>query len=261
MSKEILHSKILGEGHPLIVLHGFLGTGDNWLSLAKNWAEWFEVHLVDQRNHGRSFHHEEHNYEVLARDLSLYLDHYNLDHIFLLGHSMGGKTAMQFALQYPQRVDKLIVVDIAPKAYGGGHEEILHALTSLPIQHVQSRKEVQDILTQQIPNPEVVLFLMKNLNRSSEGTYQWKMNLGALVKNYPEILSSIEGFAPFQKPTLFVAGGNSMYIQPQDTIKIHQLFPLGDLVTIAKAGHWVHAEKPLEMEKTVQAFLLPNAQN
>jgi pimeloyl-ACP methyl ester carboxylesterase len=256
MSTGILHSKKLGKGPPLVILHGFLGTGDNWLSLGKTWSEFFEVHLIDQRNHGRSFHNPQHNYALLADDLNTYLEKEGIGSIFLLGHSMGGKAAMKFALLHPDKVEKLIVVDIAPKEYKGGHEEILNALTSLPLSGVSSRKEVQELLEEKIASLDIVLFLMKNLSRSPEGQYQWKMNLEGLVSNYSEILASVTSPTPFEKPTLFIAGGNSKYILSGDLPQMLKLFPLSHTITLPGAGHWVHAEQPLEMEKIVREFIL-----
>ncbi len=251
----ILHTKILGEGSPLIVLHGFLGTGDNWLSLAKKWAESRKVFLVDIRNHGRSFHSDDHNYPLMCEDLLRLMDYYQLDSAEVLGHSMGGKLAMYFAINFSERVRKLIVVDIAPKAYRRGHDDIIEALKDLPVSHISSRKEAEEFLMERLSDAGVVLFLMKNLTRNSENGFEWKMNLSTLSSEYDNILVAIEADQNYSGDTLFIKGGNSGYIKAGDGEKIAALFPKSQIIEIQDAGHWVHSEQSEAFNTAVIDFL------
>lgn len=255
MSDNILHARILGEGLPLIVIHGFLGTGDNWLTLAKKWAESRKVFLVDMRNHGRSFHADVHDYPLMCEDIIRFMDFHQLETAEILGHSMGGKVAMYLALNYSEKVEKLIVVDIAPKPYRGGHEDIVSALNALPVDSVSSRKEAEDFLTERLSDAGVVLFLMKNLTRNPEGGFGWKMNLPALSSEYYNILAAIESRYIYDGETLFIKGGNSGYIKDHDEERIKVLFPKAEIVIVADAGHWVHSEQPEEFSNVVSDFL------
>ncbi len=255
MSNNILHAKIEGSGKPLIVLHGFLGTGDNWLTFAKAISDHRKVYLIDQRNHGRSFHKDEHTYADLAADIKQFMEENGLKKADFLGHSMGGKTAMQFALTYPESVDHLIVVDIAPKAYEGGHEYILEALQSVKINEVESRKEVEEHLVQKINNKGVVLFLMKNLHRNTNGSYEWKANLEILSEKYDDIISSIDSKEKFDGKTMFLRGSKSDYILDSDFENIRALFPNAEIETVADAGHWIHAEQPEAIYDMISGFL------
>ena len=180
----ILNSNIVGEGRPVIILHGFLGMGDNWKSLAMNMAqEGFQVHLVDQRNHGRSFHHPEFNYQLLTQDLKEYLDDQGLDRIVLLGHSMGGKTAMNFAIQHPESVSHLAVADIGPKEYPPHHQAILKALNYLAQSVPTSRKQADDLLSEYISEPGIRQFLLKNLYWKQPEQLGLRINLISLTEN------------------------------------------------------------------------------
>lgn len=256
MTDNILHVKIVGEGAPLIVLHGFFGTGDNWLSLAKNWGESRKVFLVDIRNHGRSFHAAIHDYPSMTDDLLRLMDHYGLENAEVLGHSMGGKLAMYFALNYPEKVNKLIVVDIAPKRYRRGHDDIIEALNELPISEMSSRKEAEAFLMDRLSDPGVVLFLMKNLTRNSDNGFVWKMNLSTLTSQYHNILVEIESEHNYNKDSLFIKGGNSRYIKPEDEEMIKALFPKSRMIEIQDAGHWVHSEQSEAFNTAVTEFLV-----
>jgi pimeloyl-ACP methyl ester carboxylesterase len=251
-----LNYKTFGQGDPLIILHGLFGTLDNWQTLGKKLAEHYTVYLVDQRNHGRSPHDEAHTYAAMAEDLHHFMESHWIFKAHILGHSMGGKTAMAFARIYPDMVDKLVVVDIAPKAYAGGHEEIFKALQSLDLSAIDSRGEAEDALKAQISNLGIRQFLLKNLTRSKSGDYRWKMNLDALWSHYQDILDTLPGqHPPFEGPTLFVRGGKSDYIQDSDSAVLEQYFPNYQLKTIEKAGHWVHAEAPKALQQALEAFL------
>ncbi len=251
-----LHHKAFGQGPPLVILHGLFGMLDNWQTLGKRFAEHFSVFLLDQRNHGRSPHAEEFNYPILAQDLLEFLEGQWIFKTHLLGHSLGGKTAMQFALDHPDRVERLVVVDIAPKRYPSGHEAIFQALEAVPLHEVRSRKEAEAFLAERIPEAGVRLFLLKNLRRQKDGSFAWKMNLPVLHRHYEEVLAPVESDGPFQGPTLFVRGGRSQYLEPEDFDDIRRLFPAARFATIERAGHWVHADAPEDFYRIVLDFLL-----
>ncbi len=250
-----LHYRSYGKGHPFILLHGLLGSLDNWATLAKRWADHFHVFAFDARNHGRSGHSGVMNYDVMAEDLRAFMDEHGISSAFLLGHSMGGKTAMQFAVRHPNQVEKLIVVDIAPKAYGRRHDHIFEALCSLDLNTFHHRKEIEAALSQKIHEPATVLFLLKNLARDEEGRFKWKMNLPVLKKHYDEISAGLPEDAKFENPALFVRGGKSTYILDEDRALIKKIFPRSNILTVKNAGHWVHADAPDELENTVVGFL------
>lgn len=249
-----LNFKTFGQGPPLVILHGLFGTLDNWQTLAKRWASDYTVYLVDQRNHGRSPHLDGMSYSLLAEDLAQFLDKEWIHECHLLGHSMGGKAAMQFAMDYPDQVDKLVVVDIAPKVYQAGHNEIFEALRSLDLTKLETRTQAANHLGDRIPQPAVVQFLLKNLSRVPAGGFAWKMNLEVLYRDYANILDSVTG-VPFEKPSLFVRGGQSHYVETDDLPLIQTLFPNAELATVASAGHWVHAQAPSELYQLVSSFL------
>lgn len=250
-----LNYKTFGQGPPLIILHGFFGMLDNWQTLAKRWANDYTIFLIDQRNHGRSPHVGEHNYLMMAEDLHAFMEDNWMYKAHILGHSMGGKTAMQFALLYPDMVDKLIVVDIGPKAYPGGHEQIIEALNGLDIKNLTDRKDADTELAKKIENYGIRQFLLKNLTREKTGGYRWKMNLPVLTKNYPFILENINSEEQFDGKVLFARGGNSNYIIDEDKEVIQAIFPNAQLETVTDAGHWVHAEQPDALYEMVSGFL------
>ncbi|MBK8487052.1 MAG: alpha/beta fold hydrolase [Chitinophagales bacterium] len=240
-----LNYKVSGSGEPLIILHGLFGMLDNWQTVGKNLEKYFTVYLIDQRNHGRSPHDDLHSYSAMADDLNEFLIQTGISSANILGHSMGGKTAMQFALTYPKEIKKLIVVDIGIKKYPGGHEEIMDALLSIDLKTVHYRADAEKILLNKIPNFSVRQFLLKSLQRNSGGSYSWKFNLDALYNNYEEnILTEIKATHVFSGETLFISGEKSPYILKEDWPKIQLLFPNARWKIIANAGHWVHAEQP-----------------
>jgi len=251
---EILHSKILGSGKPFLILHGFLGMSDNWKTLGNKFAEDYEVHLIDQRNHGRSFHSNEFSYSLMVSDLKNYIDHYQLENCILLGHSMGGKTAMQFALNFPEIINKLIVADIAPKTYPAHHQYILKALSEVDFTKQKSRKEVEAILSNYIPESGVIQFLMKNIYRKEKNELAYRFNLSVLSEKYNEVVTTFQSSNTFNKPTLFIKGAKSNYITTDDEVLIKQNFTDIHIETISEAGHWLHAEKPLEFYNKIMQF-------
>lgn len=254
-----LNYKTFGQGDPVIILHGLFGTLDNWQTIAKKLAEDHTVFILDQRNHGRSPHADSHDYPALAEDLRQFMGaHWMYDGAHIIGHSMGGKTAMQFALAYPDMVKKLVVVDIAPKAYEGNHHEIFEALLEMDLDKLTDRNDAEAYLSKRISEEDVRLFLMKNLTRKTgEGAsgFEFKMNLPVLWEHYQDILAAVDG-EPFEGETLFIRGGKSKHVTlPKDEALIKKLFPSSDIKTIEGAGHWVHAEKPGELLGLVQDFL------
>jgi esterase len=250
-----LHCESYGHGHPLIILHGLFGSLENWRTLSKTLSQSFSVFALDQRNHGRSPHSDVFNYPVMVEDLREFLQQHSLFSTHLLGHSMGGKTAMQFALAYPEMVDKLVVVDIAPKAYPPEHEDIFAALFSLNGQDFRSRQQADTALARKIPDLSLRQFLLKNLEREAAGGFRWRINLEALHQNYAQILKGVEETGQFHRPTLFIRGGNSGYLRQEDIPALKAIFPQAQLVTIPDTGHWVHAEAPQEFASIVLNFL------
>lgn len=252
----ILHSNIIGDGKPFIILHGFLGMGDNWKTLAKEFSESnYQVHLVDQRNHGRSFHSEDFDYELMAADLKAYCDDHNLSDIILLGHSMGGKTAMLFAATYPELVNKLIVADISPRFYPVHHDTILEGLNSLDFSKIKSRGEADEALSSYIKDQGIRMFLLKNLYWVKKGQLGLRINLPVLKENVSEVGEALPIHAIFNKGTLFLRGDRSEYIGEQDETIIHRHFPNSKIIAIANAGHWLHAENPKDFFTAVMNFI------
>ena len=251
-----LHSNILGEGRPLLILHGFLGMSDNWKTLGGEFAEaGYEVHLIDQRNHGRSPHSEDFSYLDMAKDVKEYIDTYTLKNVILMGHSMGGKTAMTAASLFPHLIEKLIVVDIAPKYYAPHHEQILEGLTAVDNASLSSRGEAEELLSEYIPEPAVRMFLLKNLYWKSKGELALRLNLEVLIDKIEAVGEALPEDYTYNKPTLFVNGEKSNYITSEDRGLISKHFPSSKIVTIPKAGHWVHAEKKEEFYAAVLQFL------
>ena len=239
-----------------MILHGFLGSGDNWKTFAKKWAvRGRSVHLLDARNHGKSFHSEDFSYEIMSKDVIDYADDQGIEKFDLLGHSMGGKTAQFVAQQFPDRVDCLIVVDIASKAYPPHHTEILEALSEVDEQQFQSRKEAEEFLRPLFPSVGLRQFLLKNLERSNEGTLSVKCNLN-LFRSHPDRIGKALPEEPkIHAPTLFIRGLESSYVEDTDLIILQRQYPNFELVSIPKAGHWLHVEQPIVFGEAVAKFL------
>jgi esterase len=250
-----LNYRVYGEGFPLIVLHGLFGSLDNWQTIGRQLGEHFQVFTVDQRNHGNSPHSDLFNYEVMAEDLLEFMERHGLSKAHVLGHSMGAKTAMQFALLYPDKVEKLIVLDMAPKAYPPWHEPIFQALLSLDLDYFHSRKAIDEALAAAIPETTVRQFLLKNLSQTEPGIFKWKLNLPGIHQHYERLNRALPQDRTFAGPVLFMKGGQSDYIQDSDMDTILTIFPKAVLVTIEDAGHWIHAEKSEKVVKTVLTFL------
>lgn len=243
-----------GQGQPFIILHGLMGSSDNWLPQAKMLSDQYHVYSVDQRNHGQSPHDEALNYKVLASDLKDFIQQHKLEKPIILGHSMGGKTAMNFAIAHPDMVDTLIVVDIAPKYYKIHHDVIVKGLKAVPIDTIKTRAEADQVLSEYVKEEDVRQFLLKNLSRKAEGGFSWKINLPVIEKNLEDIGQDIQFEGTFEGPALFIRGANSNYVKDEDRDRIKQLFPKSTLVTM-DTGHWVQAEKPQEFVEVVRNFL------
>ncbi|MEZ5014023.1 MAG: alpha/beta fold hydrolase [Chitinophagales bacterium] len=251
-----LHFLRSGNGSPVIILHGLFGMLDNWKTIGKLLETDHSVYLVDQRNHGRSPHSPEHSFPLMSDDLYQLMVSAGLQKAYIIGHSMGGKTAMQFAVDHPEKIDKLIVVDIGPKRYPEGHDTIFAAMLSLDPAHIRSRAEADALLAKRIDSEGVRQFLMKNLSRNTDGGYHWKCNLEALKANYTDhILAAIKSEHPVEVPALFIRGEQSDYIPDVDWPAIREQFPDSQLVTIQGSGHWVHADQPLAFFRAISAYM------
>ena len=250
----ILFNRIYGEGSPLVILHGLFGQSDNWTTLARAWSNHYQVIAIDQRNHGQSPHEDAFSYELMAEDLAETLDALNLESVNLLGHSMGGKTAMFFAQQHPQRISKLIVADIAPRAYAPHHGEIIAALKALPLTELKDRNSADVELAKGIPDFGTRQFLLKNLYRNDAGTFSWRFNLDAISAQISEVGKALPD-EQVHLPALFVRGSKSNYISDEDQAEIAQQFSNATFATIPNAGHWLHAEQPEAFSRVVLDFL------
>ena len=253
-----LHFEVCGHGEPLVILHGLLGSLDNWQSVSSQLAPFFTVFTVDQRNHGRSPHDPDMNYSLMAADVANFLAQRGLPAAFVLGHSMGGKTAMSLALLYPAIVKKLVVVDMAPRAYSPRHRKILEAMAALNLEAVHTRQQIEAALADAEPDLSTRRFLLKNLAREASGEFRWRPGLEEIIKNYSNLLEAIPPAGGFDKPVLFIRGASSDYLFESDLDCIRELFPRARLQSVDGAGHLAHVERPAEFVEIVRAFLLEN---
>ena len=241
----MIYSKIEGSGKPLLIIHGFLGMSDNWKTLASAYVlQGFEVHVLDMRNHGRSFHSDDFSYEIMANDVLDYCNFNQIQKFDLIGHSMGGKVAMLFATNFSEMIDKLIVADIGPKFYAPHHQQIMAGLNAINFDLKPSRTEIEQALQLYIPDFGTRQFLMKNLFWKTPDQLDFRFNLRVLTEKIDQIGQALPKHSVFNKPTLFIRGGASNYILDTDleAIKIH--FPKMTVATIPLVGHWLHAENP-----------------
>lgn len=250
-----LYSQKIGTGEPFIILHGLFGSSDNWLTIAKQLSENYSFHLIDARNHGKSPHTNEFGYDNMAMDVREYIQDHNLKNIVLMGHSMGGKTAMKIALEYPMRVQKLIIADIAPRKYSIIHNHIIEALLSIKTDNLESREQADIQLYQSIKSSTLRKFLLKNLYRDESNTYQWRINLEAICGNLESLGAQIKSSQNYDGDTLFVKGELSDYITAEDEADIHSLFPKAFIKSIPRATHWLHAENPEDFVTEIKRFL------
>lgn len=251
---KLNYKKLGTNGKPVIILHGLFGALDNWLSFGKSLAEDHIVYLVDQRNHGKSPHSDIFTYEAMAEDLHEFIEDHNIQQPVLIGHSMGGKTVMKYAVNYTDTFEKLIVIDIAPKAYPLHHQTILEGLNAIKPAEVKSRQDADETLKQYVKETGVRQFLLKNLDRSSEG-FEWKINLKGIEENIENVGEGLEDRLYTATPALFIRGENSDYIRNEDSITIVALFSNAEIKTIENAGHWVHAEQPEKLLEMIKTFI------
>lgn len=239
----------------LVIIHGLLGTADNWHLLAGRYASHFTVVCPDLRNHGQSPHSRDFSYDLMVEDLQELIAKLGASRVSLIGHSMGGKVAMQLALQEPLLVKQLVVADMRPQAFRRGHDHIFKALFELPLGQLQTRKQAEERLTDAgITNQGEMLFLLKNLSRDTDGKFIWKPNLDSLWEHYDRIIEPVSG-QPYLGKTLFLSGGLSGYVLPEHQEGILSLFPKAQFDEIPHAGHWLHAEAPdAFFNKTMQFF-------
>lgn len=251
-----LFSQERGEGFPVLILHGLFGMGDNWASIASQLADRHRVVLADLRNHGRSPHDDEMTLDLMTEDVLDLMDDQFLEKPVVMGHSMGGKVAMNLALKFSSRVHALIVVDIGPRTYPPQHGFILDALEHVPLSDISRRQDAEEILTRQGLPPAIRQFLLKSLARDEEGRFYWRFNLQAIRRNLPEIGMAAPDNLQYNGPTLFVKGEKSDYITDEDGVLIAKLFPRASLAVVPQAGHWVHAENPEAFLAVVRSFLM-----
>ena len=253
-----LHSKIYGDkGQDLIVIHGLFGMGDNWNSLGKQFSKYCKVHLIDLRNHGRSPHSADFNYEVMCEDILEYMQDNDISNPIILGHSLGGKLAMKFAFTHPDKIEKLIVADISPRKYNTDfHQNLLRTLYKLPLEDFDKREEINEVLSSIYEDKGMRLFLLKNLYRNENKEFAWRFNIEVLLEKVSNIQEAdfIEGVCNI--PTHFLRGGNSDYINSTDELIINKHFSDFSIATIGGAGHWLHAEKPEQFYNEVMGFCL-----
>lgn len=244
-----------GEGKPLVILHGLFGSSDNWMSVTKELALKYKVYVLDARNHGQSPHDAVHTYEAMAADLKEFIEDHKLEQPILIGHSMGGKTIMRFASEYPAIAEKLVVVDISPRFYGRHHQDILAGFNAINLDTLQTRNEADAILSQYVGDSGVRMFLLKSLYRTTEGTFQWRINLPVLDEKIDNIGEPLPDAALIDTPTLFIRGSESGYIEDKDIVLIEKHFTHYTLETVAGASHFVHAEKPKEVIELIENFI------
>ncbi len=249
-----LHFKSFGEKYPVIILHGLFGALDNWYTIGKKLSTGYRVYVVDQRNHGRSPHSDSHTYDDLANDLYLFMHEQNIDTAHIIGHSMGGTAAMQFAAQRPDMVNKLIVVDMAPRDYQPRHDELFKAFDAVDPSEFSRRKEIDNAFKKYLPDYAVRQYILKNISRDDKKRYRWKFNLKAIKENYKSIISGPDIGEAISHPALFIKGGRSSYITDDDYKNIKRLFTDVNIVTIPGASHWVHTDAPDRFLEIVRDF-------
>jgi esterase len=259
-----------GNGPPLVILHGLYGSSDNWVTIARKLSDSYTVYLPDQRNHGQSPHSEIHDYESMRDDLFELADDLKLRKFFLAGHSMGGKTAISFALKWPEMLNGLLIADISPFSDETGrqsvhsqHSAILNAIASFDLKKISTRDEAESILREKISSEKVRGLILKNLQRSADNTFIWKLNATSLLKNLDKIMEGVERkFALSQQisgfPVIFLKGGDSDYIPKEDYKDILNVFPAAEIIEIPGAGHWIHADRPDDVIKNLKRLLSDN---
>lgn len=248
-----LHYQISGSGNPLLIVHGLFGSSDNWRSMAKYFSKQYQVISIDLRNHGRSPHSDNQSLDDMAEDVYELCQQLDINNVNIVGHSLGGKVAMKFAERYDQYIDKLVIVDISPRQYEGGHTPLMDAMMALNLSKLSSRKQVDEALAASIPDQQVRQFLLMNLLLEDEQV-KWRINLPALKTNYKKFMSAVFTRSSSNSTSLFIYGEHSDYVTKQDRADIKQIFPYAEFAAIP-SGHWVHAERPQQFKQIVEEFL------
>ena len=249
-----LYFRELGQGQPIILLHGIFGSSDNWLTQSRILSSKFKTYAVDLRNHGQSPHEPLFDYPAMVNDLVAFINSHGIKDPVIIGHSMGGKVAMNFAVAHPEKLQKLIVVDMAPKPYDMENYVVLKGLNAVEIDKITTRQEADEQLAAFVDEADVRQFLLKNLSRKPEGGFKWKLNLPAITENIGNIGLALQFDGTFDKPSLFVRGSRSNYVKDHDLERIRKICPAAELETL-DAGHWVPAEKPQEFVDLVMRWL------
>lgn len=249
-----LHYQDSGEGHPLVIIHGLFGSADNWRSMARYFSRFYRVISVDLRNHGRSPHSDTQDFASMAADIEQLCGDLGLHKVHVIGHSLGGKVAMQFAAEQPAWVEKLVVVDISPRRYFSEHTPLMDAMLALDLNSLGSRTAVDEALSDKVSDKSVRQFLLMNLQSGEDGLY-WRINLPALKANYPQLMAAVCENTTVSANSLFVYGALSEYVTDEDRALIREQFPQAQFQAIEKAGHWVHAERPQQFKQVVEEFL------
>jgi len=246
-----------GQGFPVIILHGLFGLSDNWVTFGRSLSEQFEVFIPDLRNHGQSPHSQVFDFPALVEDLGEFLENNNIIAPVLIGHSLGGKTAMLFALEFPELIKKLIVVDISLRKYppNGEHQQLINAMLAVDFSSAGSRMDVERQLEKAVESKVLRQFLLKNVYWRNKTMLDWRLNLPALNENLPLVFEGVTSDRQFDKPVLFIRGERSPYITDSDHLEIYKKFPQAVITTIPNASHWVHADAPVEFFRLVDAFL------
>ncbi|HYG03121.1 MAG TPA: alpha/beta fold hydrolase [Chryseosolibacter sp.] len=250
---KLFHREV-GQGQAIVILHGIFGSSDNWLTQARILSPDYRVLSLDLRNHGQSPHSNDFDYQAMVDDLAEFLNEHNVEDPIIIGHSMGGKVVMNFALAHPEKLSRLVVVDISPRPYNLEHYIILDGLNAIPINEITTRNEADEILARYVDESDVRQFLLKNLQRKTTGGFTWKINLPVITKNLHKIGHDLQFEGTFDKPTLFIRGGRSRYVTDEDMSRIKTLFPRAELETL-DTGHWVQAERPQEFVDTLVRWI------
>ena len=248
----------IGTGEPILILHGLFGSSDNWMTIATGLKDLGRIYLLDLRNHGRSPHSDLFNYSTMSEDVYEFLGDLNIRRITLIGHSMGGVIAMNFALIYPHRVQKLVVIDIAPRKYFIHYQNIVDGLLAIDIDKVKTRQEADDQLSVFVEQETVRQFLLKNLYRTTDGKYTWRLNLKIIAQNLANLGTGIQSNQSFLNPCLFIRGTLSDYIRDEDEPQIKKLFPSAEILTVKNTTHWLPAEEPEVIRSLIRTFLNQN---
>lgn len=251
---ELNYKKLGDSGEPLIILHGLMGSLDNWQTMARHLSDSMQVYIVDQRNHGRSPHTDTHSYQNMVDDLEEFMQQRGLAKAHLLGHSMGGKVVMKFALQHPEKVLSLVIADMGMRGYKPHHDQVFDALFRIDLASIERRSDAEEQMEPLMPDYGMRQFLLKSLDRDKDGTYEWKFNLDVLFNEYHYIVEPVGEEGVLDVPVLAIRGGKSGYVNDDDIEEYKQHFPQVKVVTLADAGHWLHAEAPKKFLEALRTF-------